>query len=47
MFNSVTTEETNFLRLLLKVDANISQEKRYKDKKLAKTDFSDYVEVCF
>lgn len=45
MFNEVVTQdEMKFLRLLLKCDANISQEQKHLKTKLARKDFTDYVE---
>lgn len=41
----VTQDEMKFLRLLLKCDANISQEQKHLKTKLARKDFTDYVEV--
>jgi hypothetical protein len=46
MFDEVVTQdEMKFLRLLLKCDANISQEQKHLKTKLARKDFTDYVEV--
>lgn len=45
MFDSVAPEEIDFLRLMLKCDANLSQEKKHLKTKLARTDFTEYVEV--
>ena len=41
----VTQDEMEFLRLLLKCDANLNQEKKHLKTKLARKDFSEYVEV--
>lgn len=41
----VTQDEMKFLRLLLKCDANISQEQKHLKTQLARKDFTDYVEV--
>jgi hypothetical protein len=46
MFDEVVTQdEMKFLRLLLKCDANISQEQKHLKTKLARKDFTNYVEV--
>jgi hypothetical protein len=46
MFDEVITpDEMKFLRLLLKCDANISQEQKHLKTKLARKDFTNYVEV--
>ena len=47
MFESVSPDEIDFLRLMLKCDANLSQEQKHASTKLAKKDFTDYVEVNF
>ena len=45
MFDTVSPDEIDFLRLMLKCDANLSQEKKHLKTKLARKDFSEYVEV--
>jgi hypothetical protein len=45
MFDSVSPDEIDFLRLLLKCDANLNQEKKHLKTKLARRDFTEYVEV--